>query len=805
VLDCGESRNSMRKLLNNRLRAALVLIVLTNFFLVAHAEPASKANKFVAVDDAVNRAIRDGQIPGAVVLIGHKGEVVYRKAYGERSLEPKRAPMTTETVFDMASLTKVLATTGSVMRLLEQGQIRLNDPVAKFIPEFGKYGKEEITIRQLLTHYSGLREDLDLKVAWTGKETAYQMANEEKLVSPPGAVFRYSDINFIMLGELVEKLSGMSLDHYADAHIFQALGMKNTRFLPPSDWLPRIAPTEYDDHNVMLHGVVHDPTARRMGGVAGHAGLFSTADDVSKFAQALIDGKFPLSPLIVEKMTTPQQPPTATILRGLGWDIDSPFSTNRGDLLPVGSYGHTGFTGTSVWIDPTTDTYIILLTNGVHPRIKPGGAVVSLRTRVATAVAAALDLKPDSNPLLAITGYNEAATGSRRLPYRNGQVTTGLDALESQNFAPLLKDATPDKPKRIGLVTNQTGLDSAGKRTIDILAHVPGLELKAIFSPEHGVTGKLDTADIGNTKDAASGIPVYSVYGGSDAARRPSPDVLRSLDAVVYDIQDAGVRFYTYETTLGYFLEGAAKTGIEVFVLDRPDPITGSFVQGPVATPGKESFVTYHSIPVRHGMTVGELAKLFNEERNIHAKLTVVPMTGWQRGDWFDSTALSWTNPSPNLRSVTEATLYPGVALVEGTNVSVGRGTETPFEVVGAPWISARDFAQFLNARSLSGLRFVPITFTPTSSSYSGQLCQGVNIIVTDRNALDAPELGVELASALVKMYPTQYKIDRMPELLVDQPSFEAIVRGDDPRRIADGWRDALEQFQSIRKKYLLY
>jgi uncharacterized protein YbbC (DUF1343 family) len=204
-------------------------------------------------------------------------------------------------------------------------------------------------------------------------------------------------------------------------------------------------------------------------------------------------------------------------------------------------------------------------------------------------------------------------------------------------------------------------------------------------------------------------------------------------------------------------------------------------------------------------MTVGELAKLFNEERNIHAKLTVIPMTGWFRGDWFDSTSLPWTNPSPNLRSVTEATLYPGVALIEGTNISVGRGTDTPFEVVGAPWIVGREFAQYLNARNLSGIRFVPVSFSPTSSNYSGQVCQGVNIIVTDRNALDAPELGIELASALLKLYPQQYKIDRMPELLVEPTTFDAIVRGDDPRRIADEWRDSLEQFQNIRKKYLIY
>ena len=787
-----------------RTRSLLIFVLLFQFLTIAFAQSAQDA-RFAPIDAAINKAIQDGQIPGAVVLIGHDGQVVYRKAYGERWLEPKREPMTLDTVFDMASLTKVLATTGSVMRLFEQGQIRLNDPVAKYIPEFGKYGKEEITIRELMTHYSGLREDLDLKSPWEGKETAYQMANEEKLVSPPGAYFRYSDINFIVLGELVERLSNMPLDKYADAHIFQPLGMTNTRFVPPPDWLPRIAPTEYDEHNVMLDGVVHDPTARRMGGVAGHAGLFSTADDVSKFAQALLDGKFPLSPNTVEKMTTPQQAPNATMLRGLGWDIDSPFSSNRGELFPLGSYGHTGFTGTSLWIDPSSNTYVILLINGVHPRIRPGGGVVVLRTKVSTIVAAALDVKNDPSRLMAITGYNEAMVGSRRLANRNGQVQTGLDVLESQNFKQLIGDGTPEKPRRIGLVTNQSGLDSQGKRTIDILAHLPGVELKAIFSPEHGVTGTLDTADIHNSKDAATGIPVYSVYGEGDAARRPKPEQLKNLDAVVYDIQDAGVRFYTYETTLGYFLEATAKSGIEIMVLDRPDPITGSYVQGPISTPGKESFVNYTSEPVRHGMTVGELARMFNAERKINAKLTVVAMQGWQRGDWFDATNLLWTNPSPNLRNLDQATLYSGVALIEGTNVSVGRGTDTPFQIIGAPWISGREFAQYLNQRLIPGVRFIPITFTPTSSTNSGQVCQGVNMIITERNSLDAPELGIELASALHKFYPDQFKMDRMPQLLVEQASFEAIQRGDDPRRIADSWRDALDGFQSIRKKYLLY
>jgi uncharacterized protein YbbC (DUF1343 family) len=274
---------------------------------------------------------------------------------------------------------------------------------------------------------------------------------------------------------------------------------------------------------------------------------------------------------------------------------------------------------------------------------------------------------------------------------------------------------------------------------------------------------------------------------------------------VVIDIQDAGVPFYTYETSLGYFLEAAAKAGIEIILLDRPNPITGSFVQGPIADPGRESFVNYDRLPVRHGMTLGEVAKMFNAEHNINAHLEVVPMEGWMRGDWFDSTGLPWINPSPNLRSLTEATLYPGVGLIEFTNISVGRGTDTPFEVVGAPWIKAREFASYMNARSISGVRFVPINFTPTASNYANQKCEGINVILTDRNALDGPELGIELASALQKLYPQQFELRRMIELLLNQSVYDAIAKGEDPRRIAEGWRDALEQFQQLRQKYLIY
>jgi len=758
---------------------------------------------FAAADAIIQQAIANHEIPGVVLLVGHAGRIVHRRAFGTQSFEEQSEAMAPDTIFDLASLTKPF-TAICVMQLVEEGRVRLNDPVARYLPEFARNGKQEVTVRQLLIHFSGLPADLDLKQAWSGYAQALQLAYDTPPVIPPGSGFIYSDINYIVLGELVAQVSGMPLDRYAKEHVFLPLKMGTTAFNPPEGWISRIAPTEHDEHGNPLRGIVHDPSTRRMGGVAGHAGLFSTADDLARFAQAMLDHDSRLlSAASIEKMTTPQQPANATVLRGLGWDIDSPFSTNRGEILPVGSYGHTGFTGTSLWIDPATQTYIILLAVATHP--EGGSPVVSLRTRVANAVAAGLNLhvsKQDEQRYAGITGYNETLAGARRLQDRTGTVLTGIDVLESQGFDPLRHGRSIT---RIGLLTNQTGVDTQGHRTINVLAHAPGISLAAIFSPEHGAAGTLDTTEIGNTRDIATGVPIYSVYGASDAQRRPRPEVLKQLDAVVIDLQDAGAPFFSYEVTLGYFLEAAAQAGIEVLVLDRPNPITGSFVQGPIATHSPKSIKGYFPLPVRHGMTLGELADLFSAERGLHARLTVVAMQGWQRGDWYDATGLAWINPSPNLRSVNEAILYPGVALVETTNVSVGRGTDTPFELLGAPWIDSRQIADYLNRRQIAGVRFVPVHFTPASGPYAGQLCSGVNLLVTERNQLDSPELGVELAAALHVLYPQDFRIEKVNEILGNQAVVDSILRGEDPRRIADDWREALESFERLRRKYLLY
>ena len=610
----------------------------------------------------------------------------------------------------------------------------------------------------------------------------------------------------MVLGELVQKVSGMPLDQYAQTYVFGPLGMSSTRFNPPATWIPRIAPTQKDEHTGQtVRGTVHDPTARQMGGVAGDAGLFSTADDIAKFAQAMLNGGAP----ILNSLDRGEDDHAAAARElsersrpGLGHRFAISHRIAE-SCCPWAPSDTPGLPGTSLWIDPTTNTYVILLTNSTMLK---DGNVVSLRTEIATAVAAALHLNPNEQQkmrLARITGYNETQMAARRVVARNGKVLNGIDILEERKFDPL---RVPNVAKpRIGLVTNQTGVDSRGKRTIDVLNDAPGMQLAAIFSPEHGAQGTADTTSIANSKDATTGVTIYSVYGDTDAKRRPSAEVIRNLDVIVFDLQDVGARFYTYETTLGYFLEAAAKAKKPIVVLDRPNPITGAYVQGPVSDAGQESFVNYYSLPVRHGMTIGELAKLFNEEKKIDADLTVIPMRGWLRGDWFDSTDAMWINPSPNIRNLDQATLYPGVALIEGTSVSVGRGTDTPFQLVGSPYFIAKELSNYLNGRNIGGVRFVPTTFTPTAGPFARRECFGVYIMVTNREQLDAPELGIELAAALHKLSPLGYDMAKMNQLLVNQATFTALQAGQDPHRIAEGWQDQLDKFMDVRQKYLMY
>jgi len=758
--------------------------------------------KLAGIASIVKEAIRTGNCPGAVVVVGRNGKVVYRKAFGYRALVPRKLPMTVQTIFDLASLTKVVATTIAVMQLVERGKIDLGARVSDYWPEFKANGKAEISVRELMTHFSGLPPDLELKPDWSGYETAMKMIVAVQPIVSPGTRFIYSDINFETLGELVHRVSGQPLDIYCSEYIFKPLGMKDTRFKPPAAWRRRIAPTQHQngDKGKMLWGEVHDPTAYNMGGVAGHAGLFSSANDLAIFAQMLLNGGSYkrariLSPLTVAKMTSPQTPPDKMVVRGLGWDLDSPFASNRGELFEVGSFGHTGFTGTDIWIDPVSKTYLIILANSVHPDGK--GNVVPMRADIATVVAAALGPISAQQVLASnhsLTGYFELMKSYRMQGFRNGQTQTGIDVLEAENFASL-------QGRRVGLITNSTGVDSAGKRTSDLLYRAPGVKLLALFSPEHGLEAQADTR-VSSTTDTATGLPAYSLYGDVD---RPTERMLEGLDALVFDIQDAGVRFYTYITTLGYCLEAAAKKGIEFYVLDRPNPINGHEVEGPVLDDNLRSFVAYYPLPIRYGMTVGELAEMFNSENHLGAKLHVIKMRGCQRTDWYDETGLAWVNPSPNLRNLTEVALYPGVAMVEGANLSVGRGTDTPFEILGAPWIDSRKLSAYLNARDIQGVRFLPVDFKPSSSSFAGSLCHGVQIILIDRQALDPAEFGVELAAALWKLFPHVFQLEKTLPLIGARWVLKAIEAGEDPSRIVSEWQGRLEQFRILRMKYLLY
>ena len=750
-----------------------------------------------ALDAQINQAVQSGMIPGAVLIVGRNGQVLFRKAYGSRALIPRREPMTLNTIFDAASLTKVTATTPCVMKLFERGKIRLDDPVTKYLPEF-QGGKSDITVRLLMTHFSGLRPDLDLVPRWSGYQTGIQRALFDKPVLPPGARFMYSDLNFILMGEIVRRLSGMTLAEFARQQIFAPLGMKDTGFLPSPSLRPRIAPTEIDeDTGRPFRGVVHDPTSRYMGGIAGHAGLFTTADDLVKYVEMLLGmgqrGRVRVfDPATVTKFTEPASPADQPILRGLGWDIDSPFSSNRGELYPIGSYGHTGFTGTSIWLDRTTNSYIILLTNVVHP--KRGQSLSSLRSRVATAVAASFGIDVDR---VTITGYNETITGAgvHRVVNRNAKTMTGLDVLANQGFQEL-------KGKRVGLITNQTGVDRGGRRDVDVMLAL-GVHVVTLFSPEHGIAGVEDT-NVRNAVDAKTGLPVVSLYQPNQ--RRLTAEQMRNLDAIVYDIQDVGARFYTYSCTMLYALQEAGKAKIPFFVLDRPNPITGTHVEGPMLDKDLESFVGCYEIPVRHGMTFGELANMANSEQHWAAELHVIRMKDWERGDWFDATTLTWINPSPNMRSLNAALLYPGIAILEaGTNYSVGRGTDAPFEQVGADWIQGQILAQYLNSRFIPGVRVYPTKFRPAASNFKGQEVEGVRFVITDREAFDSTRLGIEVAAALERLFPGKPDLDKCRYLIGNHEAIEEIKADHDPSLIWSQAEEQAKQFAERRKPYLLY
>jgi uncharacterized protein YbbC (DUF1343 family)/CubicO group peptidase (beta-lactamase class C family) len=768
----------------------LRIIVVTVACTATHAQdPAFSPEKLAEMDAAIRLAIADGRLPGGVLWVERNG-ASYHKAFGDRSLKPERSANAEDTIYDAASLTKVVATTTAVMKLVEQGKIDVEAPVSQYLPQFSGGLKDTVKVRHLLTHTSGNKSGIPLS-GWTDYESGITKACQEPLANAPGTVIRYSDINFILLGEIVRKASGRPLNEFTAAEIFQPLGMKDSSYRPAETLRSRIAPTTME----VERGVVHDPTARKLGGVAGHAGLFTTAADLARFARMLLaggelDGARILKPETIKLMTSVHTPAAIAGRRGLGWDIDTGYSGPRGRWLPIGSYGHTGWTGGSLWIDPFSKTFVIFLSNRNHPT--EAGSVIPLRTHLGTLAAeAALGFNflhvPGSLPASSAT----PALGARTT--RSYEVLNGIDVLAKQKFAPL-------KDLRVGLITNHTGIDRYRRRTVDLLAKAEGVKLVALFSPEHGIAGKLDEK-IGDSRDEATGLPVYSLYGES---RTPKPEHLENVDALIFDIQDIGCRFYTYTSTMGECLTAAAKAKKKFFVLDRPNPIGGVTVEGPILE-GERTFVGWHDIPLRHGMTVGELARMFNEEKKIGADLTVIPCENWTRTAWFDQTGLPWVNPSPNMRSLNAAALYPGVGVLEFCNVSVGRGTDRPFEVFGAPYLDDLRFAAEMNAANLTGVRFMPARFTPTASIHANKECKGVQIIVTDRGNLNAVDVGLELGRALQRHAANSWNPEKSSRLLFHPATLKAIQQLQDVTAIHALWVEKREEFAKRREKFLIY
>ncbi len=785
-----DAKNSLSTQLLRFVCAAVVLLgansvraqeLATESYRLPHAEPASvhmSAERLAGIQGLVEEGIEEGNMPGCVICVGRHGKIAYLESFGQRKVPPGAEAMTTDTLFDMASITKPVATATSIMKLVEDGRLRLEDKVVSIFPEFAPNGKDLITVKHMLIHQSGLIPDNALKDYLDGPELAWQRICDLGLVADVGTTFKYSDVNFIVLAKIVEKITGQDVHEFSQANIFKPLGMHETGYVPAEALRERAATTEQREGRWM-RGEVHDPRAYELDMIAGHAGLFSTAEDLALYAQMMLGQgtlSMPggdievLSPQTMRTMTSAY--PVSTGWRGLGWDKQTRFSSNRGDLLSPEAFGHGGFTGTVLWVDPQLDLFFIFLSNRVHPEGK--GSVNHLAGRIVNRIVSSIHDAPVA-PIAV--------------------VKAGVDVLQESGFEQLAG-------QRVGLITNHTGLDSNGRSTVQLLADAKSVQLTALFSPEHGFAGKLDVAKIDDATDGETGLKIYSLYGET---RRPTPEMLEQIDTLVFDIQDIGARFYTYISTMGEAMKAAAEHGKRFVVLDRPNPLGGVNTSGPMLDEGLESFVGFHRLPVQHGMTTGEIARLLRTELHLDLELDVIKCQGWRRDLTWDATNLTWVNPSPNMRSLTQAFLYPGIGLLETTNVSVGRGTDTPFEVLGAPWIDGCELALYLSGRDIPGVKFIPIRFTPDASKFKDELCGGVNISLTDRDELHAVRVGLEVATALRKLYPSDWETKSFNRLLGNQLVFDSVVAGDS---IADTLEKAqldVAQFLRNRVQYLLY
>ena len=728
--------------------------------------------------ELLDEAIQEAVIPGGLLYVGQGGKrslmTPFLHTSGFLAVVPEPEVMPMDAIFDLASLTKPVATATAIMILVDRGSVKLDAPVAEYIPGFGAAGKAGITVEHLLLHRSGLIADNPLVDYGGGRDEARTRICALEPLAVPGDEFRYSDVGFILLGWIVEQVDGRSLGRFCLEEIFVPLGMQDTGFLPSADSWKRCAPTAvWGDH--WLRGEVHDPRARALGGVAGHAGLFSTATDLGRWCRMLLaggalEGTRILSTDTVARMLRPSWLPDGTGGRALGLDADSVYSSPRGDLFPRGrSFGHSGFTGPSLWFDQDSEVYVVFLCSRLHPH--PDQSVIGLRRRISSAVAAAF-VDPAEAPV----------------------VLTGADVLARNGCASLVG-------QRLGLLTHSSGRLRSGERTLDLLAGHRELDLVRVFTPEHGLTSNVE-GHVPDGRDRRHGVSIRSLYGEQ---RRPEDADLADLDLVVVDLQDVGVRFYTYATTVGYVMEACARTDTAMLILDRPNPIAFLGPRGPGADPNRLGFISYQPTPVAHGLTLGELCLYFRAELKLELDLNVLAMEGWERSMTWEDTGLPWRNPSPNLRNTRQALLYPMVGLLEGCNLSVGRGCDEPFEQFGAPWIVGSTLASDLNGLGLAGVRFVDIEFTPRSSRFEGESCAGVHLVVTDERQLDPVLSGLALAWKLDRSYSRVFRMDQADARLLNHEVWEDLCRSTDPRTLKDSWGSELAAYWRSTEPYRLY
>jgi len=722
---------------------ALVAVVVAFALLFALLESAV-ASPAPEIDRYIRHATARGDIPGCVVVAGRSDGVTFRRAYGRHSVRPAPTTLGETAIFDLASLTKPIATASTVVLLSDLGILELDMPVASRLPAFSAADKAAITPRMLLTHTSGLpaaspQTDYDHGLAQAVVRIAAQ-----PLVAQPGERYLYSDLGYVVLGALVERATERDLAALSREAVFSPLGMDDAGFLPHARSRERVVPTEHRN-GVWIQGAVHDPRAARLGGVAGHAGLFSTADDLARFARALLnhgelDGVRVWSASAIDEMLHPQG--EAGHSRALGWDVvriwDAELGRSRDTLA------HGGFTGTYVWLDPERDLFFVFLSSRLHP---------NGRGRVHELVAQ-------------LRGAFLATTPTRRAPSLAAGVSPGIDVLRSDGFRLL-------EHQRVALVTHAAAVTRDGARTADLLHDAPNVRLVALFTPEHGLGGDANGA-VADARDQRTGLAVHSLYG---PRRAPTRAQLAGVDTIVVDLQDAGVRFYTYFATLREVMGAAAKHGKKVVVLDRPNPIGGERIEGPLPDTASIGLFHPHPVPIRHGMTLGELALLIDQDEALRVQPIVVRARGWQRSMLFSDTGLTWSRPSPNLRSPDQALLYPSVALLEMTNVSVGRGTATPFEVVGAPWADER-LAARLASLAIPGIAFESVTFTPSASTHAGRLCHGARLRITDAGAFRAMPLGLGLAVALRDLYGPRWDDRQLSVLLASRSLLQGLRAG---------------------------